>query len=366
MSEEEDRLRRALHREAGRVDPSDRFAEIESRLPMTRRYLWPVIAAVVAAVVLVVGALIVVPMLRPDGRHAEPGPNPAAPHSTVTPTRSPQPPQITEPATPASQAATPSTGQTSAPPAATEPPTVPVYYLGASHRTTESGTQATRAVLFREYRPVTLAEPARPADTVAAAIEAMADQPPLDPDYRTAWLSLGSVDVTESRGALEVDLSGFPATLPEGVTAEDAMQQLVWTATAAYQDNLPVVVTVDGGTSAPWGSKLLGTELTRDSSFRAPIWIRDPATDQHDKAGKVTVSGVSTAFEGTVLWKITRTDTDREVAHGHAMGGANGQYAPFSFTVELKPGHYMVTVYTQDASGRGEVADLDSKTWYVD
>lgn len=363
----EQRLRDALRREADGIDPPDRFGDITARLPRSWRYLWPVIAVIAAAVVLIVGTLVVVPLVKGEANQAEPGPNPAGPGSTYTPSPSPQTTQQAQPTTSASPASpTASGGGTTA----TRKPTVPVYYLGESTRHTENGGDQARNVVFREYQPAEVAAPGRPTDHVAAAVQAMADHDPRDPDYRTAWVSLGQVHVTDQNNELSVDLSGYPLALPQGVSATDAMQQLVWTATAAYvaagSANLPVVVTVEGKTKAAWGSQFLGKRLTRDGAYHAPVWITDPQTDQHDKAGAVTISGVSTAFEGTVQWRIADADTGKTVAEGHTMGGANGKFGTFSFTTQLKKGHYTVMVFVPDMTGNSEMTDVDSKTWFVD
>jgi len=227
------------------------------------------------------------------------------------------------------------------------------------------GADTERVRLYREFHRLPVS--ATPMAKVAAAVTALASTPPADPDYRTAWTTIGSVQVTEVGGGLQVDLGadGFPAGLPDSFTAVQAIQQLVWTATAAYGRNVAVRVLVDGGTNVSWGRGLFGTSVSRDPNLWAPVWILDPVTDGRDAAGKVRVSGISTAAEATVEWQIREARGGDLVAEGTASGGANGQYAPFAFDVELRPGQYTVMVYAPDLSGANPLGEGDSKTWSV-
>jgi hypothetical protein len=63
----------------------------------------------------------------------------------------------------------------------------------------------------------------------------------------------------------------------------------------------------------------------------------------------VTVSGTASVFEATVTWEVDRADGTR-VAHGIAMApiAAPGR-GPWSVTVTLPPGTYVVTAYAVSA-----------------
>lgn len=355
----ERRLREVMSGHAGRIHPGDRFADIQAevgRRRPARRWLWAVAAA--AAVVLVAGA-VVIPQLGQGDRFPV-----AAEDASTRPAPIPSPPVESAAGTSSSgESAAPSAGSSVTQPARSA--TVPVYYLGSSVQRTEAGVENERIRLFREDH--TMPVSSTPLAKVTAAIRAMATGP-LDPDYQTAWTTLGDVEVTEADGGLRVNLAadGFPAALPNSFTGAEAIQQLVWTATAAYGKPVAVTVLVDGATNVSWGKDLFGTPVSRDLNLQAPVWITDPLTDQHDTAGRVTVIGISTSFEATLGYQIRDATTADLITEGTATGGANGDFAPFRFTVDLEPGQYTVVVFAPDASGANPLGEGDSKTWYVD
>lgn len=360
----ERRVREVLARRAAEIRPRDRFAEIQAEAsrgrPVARRRLLAVLAA--AAIVVVAGVVVLPQLGQPDSFPASAENNPGTvPIPSPPPSRS-----AASGASPSQRESTPQ--ETGSQASSTEPDraeAVPVYYLGSTLQRTEAGTLDHRVRLFREFHRMPVSP--SPFAKVAAAVGAMSTTR-LDPDYRTAWTTLGDVAVTEVAGDLRIDLAadGFPAALPDSFTAAEAIQQLVWTATAAYGKDVAVTVVVDGGTNVSWGKELFGTPVSRDADLRAPVWITDPASDQHDQAGRVTVIGTSTSFEATLGYQIRQAETGDLVTEGTATGGANGQYAPFSFTVDLEPGHYTVVVFAPDMSGANPLGEGDSKTWFVD
>lgn len=349
----ERRIRAVMGRQADRIRPGDRYADIlgeASRQRTGQRWLWPVVAA--AAIALLAG-VIGVPRLIEANR---PAPSVQVPAAT-------QPAPVPSPAS-TSPGASVSPEPSASDSARTE--AVGVYYLASTVQRTETGAETDRVRLFREFHRMP-GSPTRLAK-VAGAITAMATTPPLDPDYRTAWTTLGAVEVSEVGGGLQIDLAadGFPAGLPDSFTAVQAIQQLVWTATAAYGKSVPVTVLVDGGTNVSWGRNLFGTPVSRDPNLQSPVWILDPVTDQRDQAGVVTVNGISTATEATIGWQVRDADTGDVVFEGSTTGGANGEYAPFEFDVRLKAGTYTVVVFAPDLSGQNPLGEGDSKTWVVD
>ncbi len=234
---------------------------------------------------------------------------------------------------------------------------VPIYYLGDSK---------TQSWLYREFRQVP-----NVGNRTASAVRAMTRLAPLDSDYRTPWRPASRITVTPAGNALTVDLSAdaFAGSVAGAQEAKLAIQQLIWTATAAAQTSGKVTVLVDGKPSTVWGSVQLGQPMGRDPQARAPIWITDPQQGQTDKAGTVTVKGSSTSFEGTLRWEVADASSGKVVQHGQTTGGANGSYGDFSFTVKLPAGKYTVSGYAEDASGgeskEGPKMFTDTKTWTV-
>lgn len=366
-----DQVKDTFAREAERVEVTDRWSEISAAARATRRRRpWVVVGA--AAVALLagvgIGGLVLQDRITtgPAGppvqtsttasptpsRTAEPPPTPdqstATPSATGSPTERERP--SADPSTPAAPDPEPSGD--------TEPVSgVAIYFLGDSR----SGTW-----LYREFRTVPGAE-----DEVTAAVNGLLGADPQDGDYHNPWQSSGeSAEVTRDGADLVIDLpAGSFGSEVDTDTAEAAVQQLVWTATAAAGTEGTVTITVDGEAYEAWGSVALGEPMRRAGDVRAPIWITDPTEGQTDHAGTVTVLGSSTSFEGNVQWKITEAGSKEVVEDGFTTGGSNGDFGDFEFSTDLEPGRYTVTVYAEDQSdgesAEGPVMFPDSKTWTV-
>ncbi len=320
-------LRATLTREADMVSPSeDGYDRISERVGRQERpggarpwLPWVAGLAAAAVVAVVVGVLV----LGPDDE--------AQPVSTATTTTSPAP----EPSTP-SPSTTTSEPTTSAPPAG-DLEGVAVYWVGDT---------PTRSWLYREFQTV----PDR-GDPLTSAVQAVMSGAPLDPDYRSAWESPSRLEVTQDGDAITVDVSA-DALANTQVGSEGALlavQQVVWTATAAAQSPGPVTILVDGEPADAWGAVRLGEPMTRDGDLQAQIWIDSP-NDGDDLSGTVTVAGVGTAFEANLNWDVV-DDAGTTVADGFVMAGANGEFAGYEFTVDLPPGTYTVSVFAEDVSG---------------
>jgi len=239
-------------------------------------------------------------------------------------------------------------------------PGVPVYYVAESQRSFR---------LYREFRTVPDA-----GGVVASAVSAMTRLVPLDPDYMTPWRPASRVTVTQRGTTIAVDLSAdaFSNTnLGSGVAAT-AIQQLVYTATAAaYQRGTPattVTITKDGKAADAWGVVRIGTPVRRAPllDVQAQAWVTSPQYGEVRKAGVVTFTGYGTSFEATFGW-VVRTKAGAPVARGSAMGGTGtGGFGPLSFTARLRPGTYTVTLSTDDPSGgEGAGPATDDKTFTV-
>lgn len=370
-----DRLRDSLAREAERVEVNDRWSEISAAARATRRRR-PLVALVAAGVALVVGAGLGGMFLQDRLTAGPAGPPPVTTSSSPSPTQPrttsvPQPPTDPTVSASATASATQKSDPTPADPTQSETSGTPdgdekaepisgvaVYFVGDSKDS---------SWLYREFHTVPGA-----GDEVTAAVNAQLSTAPLDTDYRNPWQPADrSAEVTRDGDDLTVDLpaEAFGEDV-DAETAELAVQQLVWTATAAAGTSGSVTITVDRKPYEAWGTVALGEPIGRDAEARAPIWITDPTEGQTDQAGTVTVLGSSTSFEGNVQWKITEADSDEVVEDGYSTGGSMGEFDDFEFSADLEPGRYTVTVYAEDQSdgesSEGPVMFADTKTWTVE
>lgn len=209
-------------------------------------------------------------------------------------------------------------------------------------------------------------------DAVASAVSAMTRLAPLDPDYMSPWRPATSVRVTQSGNNIAVDLSAdaFSNSNVGSELAATAIQQLVYTATAAAaKDGSTVTITKDGQAADVWGVLRIGTPMARApmADVQAQAWVTDPQEGDVRKAGKMTFTGFGTSFEATFGWVI-RTAAGDVVAKGSAMGGTGtGGFGSVSFSAQLEPGSYTVTLSTDDPSGGAEGGGpaTDNKTFTV-
>lgn len=331
-------LRGALHRQADRVQPGpDGFARIsrlidddqfeEGVMPETSDPSKWWLAGVAAAAV--IGTTTAVLFLGGDG---EPTTLLEGTKPTMTTTPS-VPSEPTEPAPSATTAPPAEPGPTAAAP---ELEAVPVYWLGDSKASTH---------LYREFLTVPDS-----GGVVLSAVRAAMAGTPLDPDYRTPWAAPSRVEVSQDGDAITIDLSA-DAFGTSGLGSEQAamaVQQLVYTATAAAQTPGPVTILVDGGAYDAWGAVALGEPMTRDPDAPAQVWIDTPQEGATVSAGTVEVTGVAVAFEANINWAV-RTLGGALVEEGYTMAGAYDR-EPYTFTVELSPGTYEISVWSEDMS----------------
>lgn len=326
------RLRAALHREADMVQPSDDGLDrITTRLEQDDQRDEPgrpgwvawVVGIAAAVVIGTVAGVLVLGDEEPDPIATDPTPSVSA--TTTAP--------------PASPTTTPPPSSTTTTPPAEDLENVPVYWIGDT---------TTQGWLYREFQTV--------PDTggaVASAVAAVMSGAPLDPDYRTLWSPPERLEVTQDGDAITVDVSpdAFDNTQVGSPYAVLAVQQVVWTATAAAGSPGPVTITVDGEAYDAWGAVSLGEPMTREAAVQAQIWIDSPNEGAQLEPGVVTVTGVSTAFEATVSWELTTGDGE-VVETGFTMGGANGTFDTYELsTPELAAGTYTISLWEEDVSG---------------
>ncbi|ABS04865.1 Gmad2 immunoglobulin-like domain-containing protein [Kineococcus radiotolerans] len=359
------RLREALAARAAGVHPTDRLEEIHvtSRADRRRSRTRAVVAAAGVAAVVVVGGGGYALAQRDGGsvRTVAGSPAAAPASSTTTTAAGAGTPGATAPAAApapatASGSTGPATAATSAP--ATSTPTgaaapalptgaarVPVYWTGGGK-------------LFREFTPVPGGR-----DDATNALQVLLGGTAADADYRTSWGVDPAAEVTrDGSGAYVVDVSAAAVSTPlSAPEAELAVQQLVHTVTAAGGGSAPVRLLVDGREGATvFGSHRVPAAVERapQVDVQAPAWI----TQVTPGAGSVTVAGVGTAFEGTLLCTLTDA-AGVEVAREPVQAGANGTFGEFSLAVAAPAGTYTVAVFAPDESGgEGPVAVGDTKT----
>ncbi len=270
-----------------------------------------------------------------------------------------QPPQAT-PAPSDSASTSPSSTPTASPDETALEVAVPVYYL------TDTGTQLR---LAREFR-----QAAVPAGQAVAALELMLQQPALDPDYTSPWNPATQVlSVVEQEGTITVDVTSDARTANLGAeAAELAVQQLVYTVTAALQSDAPVQLLVDGETAGElWGHVVWDEPIGRSPALdvRLLVQINEPAHGV-TVPRTFTVSGEAAVFEANLPWRL-ETPTGDLVLSGAAMTAEGQRFAPYEFTVTLpenaSPGEYVLVVEEDDPSGgEGRPVMRDTKSLVIE
>jgi hypothetical protein len=105
--------------------------------------------------------------------------------------------------------------------------------------------------------------------------------------------------------------------------------------------------------SEPEPEETAEPEPTAEAAVNGPNSITAPLAGDVVAGPTVTVSGEGTAFEATLLYRVTRAGTDEVVTEGYTMAGANGEVGPYSIDLTLDPGDYVVQVWEPDM-GEGD------------
>ncbi len=196
------------------------------------------------------------------------------------------------------------------------------------------------------------------------ALTTLLNEPALDPDYSSPWPRSARNFGYEVVGEVAtVDLTGFVSV---GAEAERiAVQQLVYTVTANDKRVSRVQLLVNG--DVPQSGHLdLSQPVGREPmvDVQGLIWLLGPAQGA-TVSSPVAITGVGTAFEGTISWQVRREGSDAVVAEGVTSGGANGEFGEFSDSVELEPGTYEMRAFESSAED-GRPLHVDSKTFTVE
>jgi hypothetical protein len=324
MTADEDALRRALEAEAGRVDvAADALSVIRRRVAARRgwrRFLvplrWPPgrfapafgLGAALTAAAAVSAVLVVLAGLLPTS----PAPNPPA-GSGIPVTAS-----VDEALS-------------------TPPGSLAVYYLGA----TRNGP-----LLYREFHPG-VSNGSSLAAKVTAGLTEVLSHPPLDPDYFSGWPEGTTVRAVTVDGATAtVDLAGATINTVDAKKAAQAVQQLVWTVTAASATLTGVRLLFDGQRlSTLWGSGPGDGVLHRGNALevRAPVWLIDP--QQGAAVGRTFTVFVAGVVPEGAAWLRVRSGA--AVVQEQPIKLDNGAPAQGTAKVSLTldPGRYTIEAY---------------------
>ncbi len=232
---------------------------------------------------------------------------------------------------------------------------VPVYYA------VDTGTDLR---LVREFRAL----PDAGGEALTAAKAVLAGSP-LDPDYHGLWNPAGEVrSVRTVDGAIEVDLSTAATVTTTGSAgAWLAVQSLVYSVTGALQSDGPVRLLVEGSpVDELFGVLDTRAPIARDDPLSVRLLVQINEPNQGDVVGRsVTISGEAAVFEATLPWKVLDA-AGGVVQSGVTMTAEGQRFAPFSFTVPLDPGDYVVVITEDDPSGgAGRTPESDSRAFTV-
>jgi Sporulation and spore germination/Immunoglobulin-like domain of bacterial spore germination len=317
----------------------------------SRRPSWLAPLAVAAAAVVLLGGTAIAVGLH----HGSTNNNalPVASGSSSTPSASSSPTGSTSTSQPSQQTSTsvpPSTGpsQHSSTPVVTPARALAIYYVA---NVPGVGTR-----LYREFHALPVPTAVSPA---FVALNELLGGSAVDPDYTSLWPS-GTV-VRSGGGGLGTDTATVNLSqLPTGSAAAKALaiQQLVWTMTAADPSIKRVQVNLDSYT----GVVKHGTPVGRVNALDvlANVWILAP-TDGASVTSPVKVTVYGTGFEGNVPVEIFSNGT--QVA-AQALTTQMGAFAQASTTFKLPAGTYEVRAFN-DNGKNGTMQLWDTKTFTV-
>jgi hypothetical protein len=373
-SSQDERLRRLLSDSVAGVEPDERLDAIRASVrsdatvvPMSRSRTWTYAAGGILATAAVIGVIAFAAGAVPGFDQADdtsPAGQPGTSHS----------PQATA-SSPAASSAAPSSAAPSSPSSSPGSPssrTYAVYYVGSDPRD--------RPVLFREFHRLPAQASAAPTGDTSILSTAVRDAiaaSALDPDYVSPWAGLVTLDRTSydsAAGLLQVTLKdGAPAQRPATMSAAEAraaIQQLVYTAQAAVGKRVPVTFTIGRDASVAHPT-LLGVDVSQPVpagkvlDTLSLVNISDPNQGQV-VSGRLKVTGVNNAFEGTVVVYLERNGKQHLVRP--TIGGMGGNRMwPWTVTLDLdqvRPGTYTLVARNDDPSGQGK-APVDTRVIQV-
>ena len=266
-----------------------------------------------------------------------------------------------------------------APPAAGEPPgpvgpsptasanasivTLAVYFLGTERIFREAdGQPIDRITLYRQFHRTRAGDGGPTARTVEAVGQMLDPSSALDPDYRSGWPSGAYVrDVSIAGDTVTVDIGGARTNSVGSEAAHQAVQQLIWTATAA-SGKPNVRLLLDGKTvDELWGHVALDDVLRRPAPevVLADVWLIDP---QHGATvGRTFTVHVSGYVHKATIYVLVRQGS-RTVRETLVTVAGPTKFGEAKTSLTLAPGTYIIEAYAAwPASGGGKLF-LDNHT----
>lgn len=211
--------------------------------------------------------------------------------------------------------------------------------------------------LFREFHRANVGP-----SPIESALTLLFTTQPFDPDYTNLWPKGSKVNSVVIAGATAtVDLS-FP---PLNVGAESearAIDQLVWTATAADPSVTEIKFLKDGKSVESFAGHVdtQGT-FKRGLTYEvlAPIWITS-AEEGTVMTSPLTIGGLAQTFEANVQWQVIQNG--KVVAQGATTAAeAAPARTPWEVKVtNLKPGVYTIRAFESSAKD-GSLVVQDTK-----
>ncbi len=242
--------------------------------------------------------------------------------------------------------------------------TVPVYYLGEERIWREGdGQPVDRIRLYREFHQAPAGDGGAEAKAAAAITVMLGEGSAFDPDYGSGWPAVASLrEVSIDGDAVTVDLSGASTNNVGAEAAQQAVQQLIWTATAA-SGKPGVRLLLDGEpVTELWGHVAVSGVLKRAAALGtiAQLWLIDP---QHGAAlaPTFTVHVTGSVYESTVQLRVRQGDRTVSEKFVTLAGGSENQFGEAKTTMTLAPGSYVVEAYAESAVD-GRVSFLDNHT----
>ena len=213
--------------------------------------------------------------------------------------------------------------------------------------------------LYREFH--SLEVDSTPVGKPAAALAELFGGNAVDPDYTSLWPSGTQVRTLSVTGDLAtVDVTDFPSG--DAAAQEMAVQQVVWTVTAADPAVKRVQIKVNG--QPPKGAASLGQPTKRANALDtlANVWILAP-TEGSTVTSPVTVTVYGTGFEGNIPVKVFKDDGTTQVAET-ALTTQMGAFAVASTTIKLPAGSYVIKAYNDNGKD-GTLQPWDTKSFTV-
>lgn len=338
----EAQLRRAFAAQADSVVPGERLAQIRAQVAAVpgHRSVPRWVAPAAASVAILLVASVAWLLLRPAG------PAPVV-VGTGTETVTVTDPTATEPeATPTGTGTATSSG---APAVGSQ--ALPVYYVAR-------GTTAKPWLLYRTFLPdQSLASDPSGLATAAVAIalsgqDAAGRSLTAYEGYLQPWRPGTTATVTVAADEIRIVLGrpGLDGLAPD--QQRIAVQQLVWTATAAASANRPVRVTTASG--APVFATVPGGVFRRPAAAYedlAPLWITEPSRYVPVAAGRpVVVTGQACVFEAQFSWELGRGGSVIRSGTTMATSGCP-ERGTYSIDLGVLPaGEYSIRVFELSAA----------------